>query len=94
MFDKEEKILLAKFLAHADEVEQEQKRAAAAGEKPNFIPLIHKWGGVKIYYRKSMLDSPAYRLNHEEIIKGFEEGIIFIENMSPVEVHPGRIRPD
>lgn len=32
-----------------------------------------------------MLDSPAYRLNHEEIIKGFEEGIAFVENMSPVE---------
>lgn len=32
-----------------------------------------------------MKDSPAYRLNHEEIIKALEEGIYFIENMSPIE---------
>jgi NAD(P)H-flavin reductase len=32
-----------------------------------------------------MLDSPAYRLNHEEIIKGLEEGISFVECMNPVE---------
>ena len=35
-----------------------------------------------------MLESPAYRLNHEEIIKSLEEGISFVEKMSPVEVVP------
>jgi len=24
-----------------------------------------------------MVDSPAYRLNHEEVIKALEEGIVF-----------------
>jgi hypothetical protein len=29
---------------------------------------------VTIAYRKRMVDSPAYRLNHEEVIKALEEG--------------------
>jgi len=32
-----------------------------------------------------MVDSPAYRLNHEEVIKALEEGISFIENVNPEE---------
>jgi NADPH-dependent glutamate synthase beta subunit-like oxidoreductase/NAD(P)H-flavin reductase len=85
MFDREELPILATFLRHAGAVDAERERAAAAGEAPDLIPLIRSWGGVHIYYRKSMLDSPAYRLNHEEIIKGLEEGISFVERMSPRE---------
>ena len=84
----EERLILKELLEHAGAIEGEQDRASKVGEKPNYIPLIRQWGGVHIYYRKSMLDSPAYRLNHEEIIKGFEEGIAFVENMSPVEAVP------
>ena len=32
-----------------------------------------------------MVDSPAYRLNHEEVIKALEEGITFAENLNPIE---------
>ena len=32
-----------------------------------------------------MQDSPAYRLNHEEVIKALEEGILFAEGLSPTE---------
>jgi NADPH-dependent glutamate synthase beta subunit-like oxidoreductase/NAD(P)H-flavin reductase len=88
MFDPDEKEKLRVFLAHAEEVRCERARAAKAGVKPNFIPMLRAWGGVQIYYRKSMLDSPAYRLNHEEIIKSLEEGITFVEKMSPVEAVP------
>ena len=35
-----------------------------------------------------MVDSPAYRLNHEEVIKALEEGIAFAENLTPVEAVP------
>ncbi len=85
MYDVEEKEILREFLVHAEEIKKERARAAAAGEPPDFTPLVRSWGGVSILYRKSMSDSPAYRLNHEEIIKALEEGIYFIENMSPVE---------
>ena len=60
-------------------------RAEAAAEKPNFVPLVRSWGGVSIVYRKRLVDSPAYRLNHEEVIKALEEGISFIEGLNPLE---------
>lgn len=82
---EEDATILATFLEHASAIEEERQRASSAGESPNYIPLIRKWGGVHLYYRKTMNDAPAYRLNHEEIIKAFEEGIYFVENMSPVE---------
>ncbi len=88
MYDPEEKEILEEFLTHAAACRQERARAAAAGEAPDFTPLVRSWGGVSILYRKTMSDSPAYRLNHEEIVKAFEEGIFFVENMSPVECVP------
>ena len=88
MFDAEEKTILDEFLQHADAVDRERQRAESAGETPDFIPLLRSWGGARIYYRKSMTDSPAYRLNHEEIIKSLEEGIAFVECMNPAEAVP------
>ena len=35
-----------------------------------------------------MADSPAYRLNHEEIIEFFEEGVRFVEKLSPLACVP------
>ena len=84
-YDPEELSILDEFLAHGRAVRAERTRAAAANEKPDFIPLVRAWGGVTIAYRKSMLDSPAYRLNYEEVLKAFEEGIHYAENLSPVE---------
>ena len=85
IMNEEEKKILATFLQHAKEITEERNRAAKKNESPNFIPLIRKWGGVHLYYRKSLNDAPAYRLNHEEIIKALEEGIFIAEKMSPVE---------
>jgi NADPH-dependent glutamate synthase beta subunit-like oxidoreductase/NAD(P)H-flavin reductase len=84
-YDAEELGILEEFLVHGRAVRDERARAAAAGEAPDFIPLVRGWGGVTIVYRKSMLDSPAYRLNFEEIEKAFEEGIAYAEMLSPVE---------
>jgi NADPH-dependent glutamate synthase beta subunit-like oxidoreductase/NAD(P)H-flavin reductase len=84
-YDLEELAILDEFLVHGRAVRAERERAASAGEKPDFIPLVRAWGGVTIAYRKSMLDSPAYRLNFEEIEKAFEEGIGYAEMLSPVE---------
>jgi len=84
-YDVEELSILDEFLGHAHEIRAERDRAAAAGQTPDFVPLVRSWGGVTIAYRKSMLDSPAYRLNFEEIEKAFEEGIAYAEMLSPVE---------
>ena len=88
VFDEEEQGLLDEFVAHGREVRAERARAAAAGALPNFVPLMKRWGGVSLVYRKGMLDSPAYRLNHEEITKSLEEGIAFVERMNPEEAIP------
>jgi NADPH-dependent glutamate synthase beta subunit-like oxidoreductase/NAD(P)H-flavin reductase len=83
--DREELAILDEFLGHGRAIRAERQRAAAAGEAPDFVPLVRSWGNVTIAYRKSMIDSPAYRLNHEEIIKSLEEGIAYADNISPVE---------
>ncbi len=88
VFDAEELTRLDEFLAHGRAVRAERARAAAAGEAPDFVPLMQAWGGVSLVYRKGMLDSPAYRLNHEEITKSLEEGIRFVERMNPEEAIP------
>ncbi len=81
----EEKNILNTYLDHGRAIRAERDRAATVGEKPNLIPLIRKWGGVTLVYRRSLNESPAYRLNHEEVEKSLEEGIYYIENMSPTE---------
>src|SRR5256714_1007270 len=84
-FDSEERAVLEEYIAHGRAVRQERERAEREGEAPDFVPLVRAWGGVTIVYRKRLLDSPAYRLNHEEIVKSLEEGISIIENLSPAE---------
>ncbi|HEY7791653.1 MAG TPA: FAD-dependent oxidoreductase, partial [Vicinamibacterales bacterium] len=87
-YDEQELWELDEFLSHGRAVRAERSRAAGEGEKPDLIRLVREWGGVSIAYRKRMMDSPAYRLNHEEIIKALEEGIGFAENLDPVEAVP------
>ncbi len=84
-YDREELGILDEFLGHGRAIRVERARAKAAGEAPDFVPLVRAWGNVTIAYRKSMIDSPAYRLNHEEIIKSLEEGIAYAGLLSPVE---------
>jgi NADPH-dependent glutamate synthase beta subunit-like oxidoreductase/NAD(P)H-flavin reductase len=74
--------------AEEGEIARERARAAAAGETPNVAPLVECWGGVSLVYRKGMDDSPAYRLNHEEIVKFLEEGVRFVEKLAPTACIP------
>jgi NADPH-dependent glutamate synthase beta subunit-like oxidoreductase/NAD(P)H-flavin reductase len=83
-FDEEELGILDEFLGHGREIRGERQRAAACGEEPNFPPLIDRWGGVTLFYRKGIDQAPAYRQNHEEITKALEEGIGLAEGMNPL----------
>ncbi len=83
-YDQEETIILDEFLAHGKAIHAERQRAEAADEQPNFQPLVESWGGVTLFYRKGINDAPAYRQNHEEIVKALEEGIALAEGMSPL----------
>jgi NAD(P)H-flavin reductase len=82
-WDEEERAALDEQLAHGRLVRHERKRASDEKRAPNFNALLESWGGCAILYRKKLTDSPAYRLNHEEVVKCFEEGVRFIEKMSP-----------
>jgi NADPH-dependent glutamate synthase beta subunit-like oxidoreductase/NAD(P)H-flavin reductase len=75
ILSEEEKKIADEFLIHAQELKN-----ADVGE------CLKKWGGSKILYRRKIQDSPAYRLNHLELTKAFEEGVEFIENVMPLEV--------
>ncbi|MBI4169703.1 MAG: FAD-dependent oxidoreductase [Acidobacteria bacterium] len=90
IYTPEEGERLREYLAHGRAVRQERERARRAGEAPDFASLVESWGGVSIVYRKSLVDSPAYRLNHEEVVKALEEGIRFVECLDPEEAVPDR----
>ena len=76
----------SEFLEHAREFRAEREAAAREGRKPRFVELMRRWGGATIVYRRRMIDSPSYTLNHEEVAKALEEGIGFAERLTPQEV--------
>ena len=82
-FDREEREILLEQLAHGRELRSERAQAAAEGREPKLTTLLDRWGGVSLVYRKNLIDSPAYRLNHEEVEKSLEEGVRYIERMAP-----------
>ncbi len=82
----EEREIAAEFLAHARAIREERAAAARAGRAPDIAGLVNGWGGVTIAYRRRLIDSPSYTLNHEEVFKALEEDIRFAEGLSPVAV--------
>ncbi len=85
LFDDEEWVVLQEQLAHARELAAERALAKNERREPHVQALLTKWGGVTVAYRRALTESPAYRLNHEEVAKSLEEGVRYIENVSPVE---------
>ncbi|MET0633299.1 MAG: FAD-dependent oxidoreductase [Xanthobacteraceae bacterium] len=76
----------AEFIDHARQIRAERAAAARDGRKPQLADLLRRWGGATIVYRRRLIDSPSYTLNHEEVAKALEEGISFAERLSPEEV--------
>jgi NADPH-dependent glutamate synthase beta subunit-like oxidoreductase/NAD(P)H-flavin reductase len=85
-WDKEERLIAEEFLTHGKAIRAERRKAAKEGRAPDFWSLVDEWGGVKIIYRKRLIDAPSYRLNHEEVEKAFEEGMFFAELLEPKSV--------
>ena len=77
-WDDQEREIAEEYLAHA--------RALRAAPKDKHVELMRHWGGVTIAYRRRLVDSPSYTLNHEEVEKALEEGIWFAEGLTPVAV--------
>jgi NAD(P)H-flavin reductase len=83
----EERVIADEFLQHARALRAERRTAEAEGRAVRVRELLQSWGGATIAYRKRLIDSPAYTLNHEEVQKALEEGIHFAEGLTPREVH-------
>ena len=83
---EEEAGIADEFLAHAAAIGAERAAAAAAGRAPRLAALLESWGGATIAYRRRLIDSPSYTLNHEEVGKALEEGVRFAEGLTPVAV--------
>ena len=82
----EEREIAEEFLSHARAIAAERAAAKAQGRAPRIIELLQSWGGVTIAYRRRLIDSPSYTLNHEEVGKALEEGIVFAEGLTPLAI--------
>ncbi len=82
----EENEISNEFITHARAIRAERAVAAKEGRPARIIDLLNQWGGSTVAYRRRMIDSPSYTLNHEEIHKAMEEGIRFAECVGPQEV--------
>ena len=74
----EEREIADEFVSHA--------RALRNARPEDRLALLKSWGGATIAYRRRMIDSPSYTLNHEEVAKALEEGIVFSENLTPARI--------
>ncbi len=82
----EEREVAEEFLAHARAIRAERAAAERERRAARIVELLQSWGGVAIAYRKRLVDSPSYTLNHEEVEKALEEGIRFVEGLSPTRI--------
>ena len=85
-WNEEEREIADEFLQHARAIRAERKLAADEGRDARVIELLQSWGGATIAYRRRLIDSPSYTLNHEEVHKALEEGIFFAEGLTPLKV--------
>jgi len=85
-WNDEEREIAQEFLSHAQAIRAERATAAREGRDPDIAKLVNGWGGVSLVYRRRLIDSPSYTLNHEEVFKALEEDIRFVEGLSPVAV--------
>jgi NADPH-dependent glutamate synthase beta subunit-like oxidoreductase/NAD(P)H-flavin reductase len=85
-WNDDEREIADEFLAHARAIREERSRAGREGRPAQVLELLQSWGGVTIAYRRRLVDSPSYTLNHEEVHKALEEGIRFAEGLTPLAV--------
>ncbi len=82
-WDDEEREIAEEYLSHARAIRSERREAARSGRVARVTELLQHWGGATIAYRRRLIDSPSYTLNHEEVAKALEEGVVFAEGLSP-----------
>ena len=89
-WNEEEASIADEFLAHAGAIQAEREAAAREDRAPRLARLLDGWGGATIAYRRRLIDSPSYTLNHEEVAKAMQEGVRFAEGFTPRAVEVDR----
>jgi NADPH-dependent glutamate synthase beta subunit-like oxidoreductase/NAD(P)H-flavin reductase len=84
-FTEEENHIADEFLRHGRALKAEIDRAKKENRPAKIQALLDSWGGATLVYRRSLIESPAYR-NHEEVNKALEEGIRIADRLSPLGV--------
>ncbi len=82
-WNAEEAGIADEFVTHAAAIQAERDAAARDGREPRLAHLLDAWGGATIAYRRRLIDSPSYTLNHEEVAKALEEAVRFAEGLTP-----------
>jgi len=82
-WSEEESSIAQEFISHARAIRAEREVAAREGRPPRIRELVDEWGGVTIAYRRRLIDSPSYTLNHEEVEFALDEGVRFVECVVP-----------
>ena len=82
-WNAEERAISDEFLDHARAIRNERSQAKQDNREARIAELLESWGGITIAYRKRLIDSPSYTLNHEEVEKALEEGVRFAERLTP-----------
>ena len=77
---EEDKEVAEEFITHAKLFEK-------AKDSSELRKIFNELGGATIYYRAKLQDSPAYKLNHEELMYAMALGINFAENMQPLRIN-------
>ena len=85
-WSEQDREVAGEFIEHAKAIRAERAVAEREGRPAEIIELLRGWGGATLCYRRRMIDSPSYTLNHEEVAKALEEGIRFAEGLTPHEV--------
>ncbi|HJS88292.1 MAG TPA: FAD-dependent oxidoreductase [Acetobacteraceae bacterium] len=86
----EEAEIADEFLSHEAAIRAEREVAARESRAPDLAQLLDSWGGATIAYRRRLIDSPSYTLNHEEVAKALEEAVRFAEGLTPRAVEVDR----
>ncbi|KJV81673.1 pyridine nucleotide-disulfide oxidoreductase family protein [Rickettsia hoogstraalii str. RCCE3] len=76
----EDKEIAEEFIAHV-------RLFKEAKSNEELRKVFNKLGGATVYYRGRLQDSPAYKLNHEELIYTLALGVDFKENMQPLRIN-------
>ena len=80
-------VTASKFVAQStDLTNRNGEDGSENGKGRSIAELLRSWGGATILYRKSIQSSPAYRINHEEMTRGFEQGFYFVDSAVPIAI--------